>query len=72
MDVSPRELRKQIAATLRQVEAQIEEVELTAEDLGIPVAQVKDKEGNWPMIPLLQAKAVCYAALVELNQIGKK
>ena len=73
MDVSPNALRRETAVTLRQVEAQIEEVKRQAGVDGIdPPTSLRYMDGTWPMIPLLLAKSQCLATLTALNEQGRR
>lgn len=71
MDVSPNALRKETVAVLNQVDAQIKEVQADAAILMRRPEQIRDQNGNWPMIQLLLAKSQCLATLTELNEQGK-
>lgn len=72
MDISPRALRVEVAATLRSIEATIETVKAAAEELGIEPEKLQYSDGTWPLIPLLLAKSQCLATLTQLNEQGKK
>lgn len=72
MDVSPNALRKDTAATLRQIEASIAVITREAEANGIAATSLRYMDGTWPMIPLLLAKSQCLATLTALNEQGKR
>lgn len=71
MIVSPDILRKEMIALLTQIDLQIKEVERMARRKAIPVEQLRDNNGNWPMIPLLSAKVSAISTLAQLNQREK-
>lgn len=72
MDISPNALRKEAAATLRQVEATIGSVTREAHANGIEPTSLKYTDGTWPMIPLLLAKAQCIQTLTMLNEQARR
>lgn len=72
MEVSPNALRKDTAATLRQVEAQIDTLTREANANGIEPTSLKYTDGTWPIIPLLLAKATCLNTLTLLNEQGRR
>lgn len=72
MDISPNALRKETAATLRQVEATIGSITREANANGIEPTSLKYADGTWPIIPLLLAKAQCIQTLTMLNEQGKR
>ena len=61
-------LRRDTVRLIKQIDAQIEEVEANAEQRGIRSVDVRDDNGNWAMSPLLLAKAQAYNTLVLLQQ----
>lgn len=67
MNVSPDVLRKETVALIRDIEKQIAEIKKVADDIGIHPEQLRDKNSNWVMPPLLQAKAQAYNTLVMLQ-----
>lgn len=72
MIVSPDALRKDVVQIIQQINAQIDEVERVAKEMGISSAQLRDHQNNWVMTPLLLAKTQAYATLVALNEQGRK
>jgi hypothetical protein len=68
MIVSSDILRKELLGLMAQVDAQIREIEKTAETKGVKPEQIRDAVGNWSMIPLLSAKITALSTLVQLNQ----
>jgi hypothetical protein len=72
MDVSPNELRKETAATMRSIEATIGSVKAEAERLGIEPERLQYSDGTWPMIPLLLAKSQCLSTLTLLRDQGRR
>lgn len=60
-------LRRDTLALLKDIDAQIDEVEEEAEKKGVPPEEFRDSTGSWVMIPLLQAKAQAYNTLVLLQ-----
>jgi len=67
MNVSPNVLRKETVALIRDIDRQIDEVKKVSDNVGIQPEQLRDKDGNWAMTPLLQAKATAYNTLVLLQ-----
>lgn len=67
MIISPDILRRDTIRLLKQIDEQIDEVNLQAVNKGIEGYQFRDGNGNWPMIPLLLAKTQAYATLVQLQ-----
>lgn len=67
MIINPDILRRDTVQLLKQIEAQIYEVEEEAKRMGIPREQLRDTTGNWVMIPLLLAKAQTYSLLTQLR-----
>jgi hypothetical protein len=67
MNVSPDILRRDTVALIREIDKQIEEVALQADGLGTTPQRLRDQNGSWPIIPLLQAKAQAYNTLVQLQ-----
>jgi hypothetical protein len=72
MDVSPNELRKETAATLRSIEATIGSVKAEAERVGVEPESLRYHDGTWPMIPLLLAKSQCLNTLTLLRGESQK
>lgn len=72
MDISPNTLRKEVAATLRSIEATIETVKVAAAEIGTKPEKLQYTDGTWPLIPLLLAKSQCLATLTALNEQGKR
>jgi hypothetical protein len=72
MITSPNMLRRDTVQLLKQVDAQIAEVEAEAGRMGIEPVTMRDANGSWVMIPLLLAKMQGLALLVQLNDAGKK
>lgn len=68
MNVSPDALRKETVQLLKQVNAQIEELNKMAEQMSVPPEKVHDHNGGWALTPLLMAKAQCLHTLVLLNE----
>lgn len=60
-------LRKDTVALIKSIDAQIAEIEKIAKGQGVEPQVVMDGHGNWPMIPLLSAKATAYNTLVMLQ-----
>jgi hypothetical protein len=60
-------LRRDTVALMRDIEGQIAEVSCHADRMGISPQSMRDAQGNWPMIPLLLAKAQAYNALILLQ-----
>lgn len=60
-------LRRDTVQLLNQINVQIDEVTKVARQLGIEPAQLRDEKGNWPLTPLLLAKAQAYSTLVTLQ-----
>jgi hypothetical protein len=67
MIVSRDILRKELTQLIRQIDAQMEEVNRHAAEIGIEGYKLRDAQGNWVTAPLLLAKAQAYAALVQLQ-----
>lgn len=67
MNVSPDILRKETVQLIRQIDLQIKEVEKFAAEIGGEPHQLRDREGNWVLPPLLLAKATAYNTLVMLQ-----
>jgi len=67
MIVNADSLRKDTVALIRQIDNQIAEVTREAVRMGVPPERVRDSNGNWPLIQLLQAKAQAYNTLVLLQ-----
>lgn len=61
------ELRKETVDLIKLINAQIAEVEKTAQAQGIDKTMLRDGYGNLVMIPLLTAKATAYNTLVMLQ-----
>jgi hypothetical protein len=60
-------LRRDTVQLIRQIDAQIKEVEEMAERSGTTPEKFRDTNGNWPMIPLLLAKTQAYSMLIQLQ-----
>lgn len=60
-------LRRDTVQLLKQIDAQIKEVEEQARQVGVPPEKLRDRSGNWVMSPLLLAKAQAYSTLVQLQ-----
>jgi hypothetical protein len=60
-------LRKDTVALITQIDKQIAAVEARGKEMGIDPNLMQDSQGYWPMIPLLQAKAMAYNTLVMLQ-----
>lgn len=67
MIITPDILRRDTIALLKQIDLQIVQVQREATRLGIEPHQLRDSNNNWPMVPLLQAKAQAYGTLVLLQ-----
>ena len=67
MIINPDILRRDTIKLMRQIDAQIKEVEETAQSLRVPPEKMRDTSGNWVMIPLLLAKTQLYASLIQLQ-----
>lgn len=63
-----RVLRQQLVQCNNAVDHQIGTVRREAESMGIPPATMRDANGGWVMVPLLNAKAQCLLGLTILNQ----
>lgn len=61
------ELRKDTVALIKQIDAQIAEVQAVADEHKVPVNKIQDSHGNWILNPLLLAKAMAYNTLVTLQ-----
>jgi len=68
MNISPDILRRDTVALIKQIDWQIDEVKGQAEVMGIQPYQLRNSDGTWPMVSLLQAKAQAYNTLVLLQQ----
>jgi hypothetical protein len=64
------ELGRELARTMAQINAQIEEVKKFAKSNDMTPFEIRDSNGNWIMAPLLAAKAQALHALVLVNQRG--
>lgn len=62
------DLARVLGQTLAQVNSQIETVEHKAKELGVSAHDMQDANGNFILIPLLSAKALCLHSLVLVNQ----
>lgn len=71
MNVSPNELRRETVAVLHQVNKQIGEVELRAQQRGVEPSELVDERGAFHMPPLLLAKSTCLLTLTQLNEQGR-
>lgn len=60
-------LRRDTLALLKQIDAQIDEIQAEASMLDLPPEKLRDAYGNWVMGPLLLAKVQAYAILVQLQ-----
>ena len=60
-------LRRDTIQLMKQIEVQIKEVNEWAAELGCEGYQLRDTNGNYPMIPLLLAKTQAYAMLIQLQ-----
>jgi hypothetical protein len=60
-------LRRDTVQLIKEIDAQIEEVTHHANIAGIQRHKLRDANGSWVMIPLLQAKAQAYGTLVQLQ-----
>lgn len=67
MIISPDILRKEMISLLTQIDSQIKEVEKEAHDKGIRPEQLREGNGNWPMVQLLSAKITAISTLAQLN-----
>jgi hypothetical protein len=61
-------LRRDTILLLKQIDLQINELLIRAEEAGHKGYTLRDANGNWPMIPLLLAKTQAYATLVQLQK----
>lgn len=61
-------LRRDTIKLIKQVDQQIAVVNQRAAELGIEGFQLRDQNGNWPMVALLLAKVQAHAALVQLQK----
>ena len=61
-------LRRDTIQLLRQIDAQIAEVEKAAQSMGISPSELRDTNNNWVMVPLLLAKVQAYSTLVILQK----
>ena len=60
-------LRRDTIQLLKQVETQIEEVQRQAKQMGVSIYELRNSNGEWPMIPLLLAKTQAYSMLIQLQ-----
>jgi hypothetical protein len=60
-------LRRDTIKLIKQIDAQIAEVQEEATRMGIPPEKLRDTNNNWVMSPLLLAKAQAYSSLVLLQ-----
>lgn len=67
MNISKDALRKETVAVLKQIDLQIAQIQSVAAARNIEPTQLRDERGNWPMIPLLQARALALNTLVLLQ-----
>ncbi len=67
MEFRPQLLRTELAAVLSEINGQIDEVEDQARRMGLPGNELRDKNGNWVMVPLLSAKVQVLHALTLLQ-----
>lgn len=67
MIVSVNELRKDTVALIAQINTQIDEVNKAAFKTNCEPREFRDQNGNWPLIPLLAAKATAYNNLILLQ-----
>ena len=67
MIIQPDALRKDLVALIKLVDAQIAEVEKTAQAQGVDKTALSDDRGNLVLTPLLLAKAQAYNSLVLLQ-----
>lgn len=67
MIINPDILRRDTVQLITQIDAQINEVKAEAQQLDIPPEKLRDANGNWVMSPLLLAKTMAYATLVQLQ-----
>lgn len=65
-------LRRDTVQLIKQIDEQIAEVTRHAQLAGIPPHRLRDANGGWVMIPLVQAKAQAYNTLVILQTGTKK
>lgn len=68
MIFNPDILRRDTIQLLKQIDAQINEVNKRAAEMEIESYQLQDSSGNWVMTPLLLAKTQAYAILVQLQK----
>lgn len=61
-------LRRDTVRLIKQIDAQIKEVEEEGQRRGMLPERVRDDNGSWAMSPLLLAKAQAYSTLVMLQQ----
>jgi len=61
-------IRRDTVRLITQLNAQIEEVTIQARKMECAPHQVRDANGGWALIPLLQAKATAYNTIVLLSQ----
>jgi hypothetical protein len=71
MIISTNELRKDLVDLIKTINAQIEQVEEMAEEVGVEPKKLRDAYGGWCLSPLLLAKAQAYLALTQLNEQEK-
>jgi len=67
MIISEDILRRDTVQLIKQIDEQIAEVDDVASKQNVDLHEYRDSLGNWPIIPLLQAKAQAYNTLVMLQ-----
>jgi hypothetical protein len=67
IEIRPGVIRAELAKSLTEIDAQIEEIKNYASNLNIPVVSLRDANTNWVYIPLLVAKANALSALAQLQ-----
>lgn len=67
IEIRPQVIRAELAKTLKEVDAQIEQVRQFALDHDISVYSLRDANGGWTYIPLLAAKAQCLSGIAQLQ-----
>jgi len=68
--MEPRAIIEQTILTLDEIDRQIREMDDVARAMNLETVQLRDPQGNWPLVPLLGAKAQCLHALAILETEG--
>jgi hypothetical protein len=67
MIINPDILRRDLVQLMRQIDAQIADIEERAKQLGVASEKMRDANNSYIMAPLLLAKVQAYATLVQLQ-----